>query len=425
MRVLLSLVFLSLMPLMALSQPAPQPLLEVEFKETEATPGQPLTLRLTVLVPTWMPEPPVWPEFDSPNVKVALPERASTAVSRPIDGETWSGVSRRYQITPMVPGTITLPASTIKIAYANPPATDPIPAELPVEAITLTGTVPKGAEGMDPFLAAQNLTLTQTIEGDTTGLKSGDSFSITVVAKADGLAAMFLPALISPDVPQGLRAYPTTPVVEDTSNRGEVTGTRTEKVSYVIEASVDGTLPGVSMDWFNLGSKVIETATTEETAVQATAPPPPTPKKEINWPRLVIVTLGATLTLLVSAWAVRRLLPRYRAWRSARHARFLASAGFAWDQLQKALTARDLTATHTALSLWQSRQPRIPEEQAAKISQAFADIGRARFGTHPGQTEDPYWQSLSSLLHSTKQSVAAQKKRAALPALNPSPSPSS
>jgi hypothetical protein len=146
-----------------------QPRLEVTFEENETVPGQPLTLRLTVLVPTFMPDPPVWPDFETPNLMVRLPSKASSSTSKSIGGETWSGISRRYQITPVVPGTFEIPAGAVKVRYRSLEGSDVLEATLPVPSQTVTGVVPEGAEGMDPFMAAEKLTLTQTVEGDTTG----------------------------------------------------------------------------------------------------------------------------------------------------------------------------------------------------------------------------------------------------------------
>ncbi|MCP4818083.1 MAG: hypothetical protein GY883_02770, partial [Shimia sp.] len=92
---LLAFLFLLLLPLAALAQDQ-DPLLEITFEERETIPGQPLTLRLTVFVPTFMPKPPVWPSFETPNLRIRLPERSTSPTSRTINGGTWSGVSRRY-----------------------------------------------------------------------------------------------------------------------------------------------------------------------------------------------------------------------------------------------------------------------------------------------------------------------------------------
>ena len=47
------------------------PILRTEFEETQAIPGQSLSLRLTVLVPIYMPAAPVWPAMEVPNVRAS------------------------------------------------------------------------------------------------------------------------------------------------------------------------------------------------------------------------------------------------------------------------------------------------------------------------------------------------------------------
>ncbi len=66
--------------------------LTVEPMEAEAVVGQPIVLRLTLLVPTFMPDPPTFPTFDMPGLVVRIPERASTPTSKTVNGETWAGM---------------------------------------------------------------------------------------------------------------------------------------------------------------------------------------------------------------------------------------------------------------------------------------------------------------------------------------------
>ena len=70
-----------------------QPVLRVAIEETETIPGQPINLRMTVLVPTFMPKPPVWPSFEAPNLLVRIPPRGGGPTSERIGGQTWSGVA--------------------------------------------------------------------------------------------------------------------------------------------------------------------------------------------------------------------------------------------------------------------------------------------------------------------------------------------
>ena len=134
---LLLILLLSLALPAAAQDTAAAPRLTVDFPETEAVPGQPLSLRLTVLVPTFMPEPPVWPSLETPNLLVRLPSRSTGPVSERIDGETWSGVSRHYRISPMVPGPMTLPPQEVVVTWQDLEASDVRQTTLTTEAVSL------------------------------------------------------------------------------------------------------------------------------------------------------------------------------------------------------------------------------------------------------------------------------------------------
>ncbi|WP_258087679.1 hypothetical protein, partial [Xenorhabdus bovienii] len=68
-------------------------------------------------------------------------------------------------------------------------------AELPIEALDVTGVLPEGAEDLSPFVAATKLTLKQDIEGTTEDMDAGQSFSRVLTAEVDGLSPYFLPTL--------------------------------------------------------------------------------------------------------------------------------------------------------------------------------------------------------------------------------------
>ena len=79
MRRLLALAMLWL-PLAAAAQQL-APLLRQEMDATATVPGQAVQMRITLLVPTWMPEAPVFPGFEAPNVMTRLPEGAAGPTS--------------------------------------------------------------------------------------------------------------------------------------------------------------------------------------------------------------------------------------------------------------------------------------------------------------------------------------------------------
>ena len=54
-----------------------------------------------------------------------MPARATTPLSERIIDDTWSGVSRHFRITPMVPGRFTIPPQEVIVTWADPDTNQP------------------------------------------------------------------------------------------------------------------------------------------------------------------------------------------------------------------------------------------------------------------------------------------------------------
>ncbi len=414
---LLAFLFLLLLPLAALAQDQ-DPLLEITFEERETIPGQPLTLRLTVFVPTFMPKPPIWPSFETPNLRIRLPERSTSPTSRTINGDTWSGISRRYQVTPVVPGTFTLPPSVLQVTFTDPEGGPERAADLPIDEMDVTGLLPKGAEDLSPFIAANSLSLSQKVEGTTEDMDAGQSFTRTLTAEVEGVSPYFLPTLTPDTALDGLRAYPETPAIDERDNRGLLSGSRSEKTTYLAETALAGELPDVSVAWFNLKSGKIETATVAAIPVSSKAAPPP-PNEPFDW-RQFLPTIAGLLIFGVGIWIWRRWCARpFANWRAARHAAHLASESYAFRQLQSACKARNLDAARSAYDIWSQRMPNTTADSEA-VTQAFLAIGRARFGDGAAHDDGQHWATLSAALVKARQTRRTmQASPAPLPPLNP------
>lgn len=410
-------LFLSIIVvLLALSAAAEEPLVEIEFEETATIPGQPLILRVSVLVPTWLPKPVVFPSFEAPNVLVQRSESATSPISRDIEGETWSGVSRRLNISPMIPGTFEIPAQQLIVTWAEPGQTDPLEKTITLEPIRIEGIVPEGAEDLDPFLAADGLSLTR--EGDDTAmpLKAGDSLTLTVTAQIEGTAAMFLPELIPSVQIAGVAAYRAEPVLVEHEDRGKRSGTREESLSLVAESGGSGAVPDISLQWYNISSKKVETARLEGFDVSVDAPV--AQEDRISVQRIAAYAGIAALLLLAFAIVARWILPRVFILRAARRSRFEASEAFAFAQLKAAVTARDIGQTYRAFDIWAARSLGNPHENTV-LKSAFSDLGAARYGAEKAK-EDMAWVGLLKALDRARsKSRHARSATVQLPPLNP------
>ncbi|MBP7002187.1 BatD family protein [Amaricoccus sp.] len=401
----------------AASAQAPTPRVEIALTpEAPVTVGTPLTLAVTVLVPTFMPDPPVWPDFQIADAITRLPPDASRSLSQRIDGQTWAGVRRAYEIIPQRAADFALPPAEITVTYADPETNAPTTVQVPVPEIAFSATVPAGAEALDPFVAAASLTLTATAEGLPEAPHPGDALTLTLTVTATGAEAMLLPPLAAGiPTPAILRAYPGEPALADTPGQrgGPATATRTETVTYVVEAPGAATLPAVTLAWWNTTTGKVETATTDPVQITVAAPPgwqpPGTVAAPPRWP-LVAVALVLVLAAIGPGLArrARRLL--------AEHAR---SEPVAYRRLTRVLRAGDAAALRPALADWRaaagSHGPLPPDLEAA-----LTRIERHRYGPAPSSRPDPA-PALRALAAMRRDARPAGRRHDDLPPLNPPP----
>jgi len=402
-------------------------LLRTRFDESIAVPGQILLLEVTILVPTWMSKPPQFPGFDLADVSVRLPEGSSRPAMERIEGETWSGVSRVYQISPLVVGKFRLPPHDVVITYADPETRAPIVVTLQTGEFVFEGRAPAGAEDLDPFIAAQTLSLEETIEGDPKNLEPGDAFTRVVSARLTGASPFFLPPLIAPFRADGLAAYPKEPSFTESGDRDRdgTSGARTESVTYVAEAGGRFTVEPVRLRWWNLTTKEIEVSELPALEIISRGPPPVAispPLEPRDWLRAFI---AGGLIIVVGVGSGRWLWPRYARWRARRRALRLASEAFAFDQVVRAMKARSFGEALRAIEAWSRRAPTIPGEDHDRVFGSLERLGAQIYGRDGRTPSKREWsEALAALRRQRSQWLAEGRRRRArqgLPSLNPNP----
>jgi len=415
-RRILLVVLSAVFPATALAQAPARPIVEVEFPETETIPGQALTLRLTVLVPTWMPKPAVFPSMDVPNLRITLPERATSPTSKRVDGADWSGVTRRYLVSPMVPGRFTIPKQTIEVIFARPDTpSEQEKASVTFGPLTLQGLVPEGAEGLAPFIAASDLTLTQEVSDKTEDLKSGDGLKRTVIAKVTGASPIVLPPLMALPKIEGFAAYAEEPLIEEYQNRDVLSGTRRETITLMAQGDGSGELPAIEIDWYNLDSEEIETAFLDAIPISATgSPASPTDLLTPERLRAALMALVALMALLLAGYlAGPTLVSAYR----VRRARYLSSKAFTKKTLLKAVRLKDYPGAASALRTWLDSPPETRPRDRVFVEEAFRLVSASRFGHEVQPENSEQWQALEQAVRHSRASKPQTDR--ALPALNP------
>ena len=396
-----------------------QPLMEVEFETREVVPGQSVPLRLTILVPTWMPEPVEFPDFEMPNLRVRLPGRSTFPTGRRVGSETWSGVVRTYQLTPLAPGLFEIPPQEVEITYAEPGGIEPITVVLQTDPMVLSGVVPEGAESLRPFIAATSLTLEQEVSPKTRDLAPGEGIERIITARIAGSSPFSLPRLMPDHHVPGMRVYPDAPSVVENEDGGSLSGIRIERIMLMAEGDGAGEAPEVAVRWYNLESGTIETSRVPGFDVTVIAPPPPPAPPDYG--RIARNALFALVAAAALFWLLRRIWPSVDALLQARRQRYLDSERYAFGRLRESIQSRNYTQALAGLEAWAALLPGTDPSRDNKVSAALDAIGRAHYSPSPTPEGRKVWGELYAALCEIRQT---SKKRSsqltgALPQLNP------
>ncbi|WP_299475767.1 hypothetical protein [uncultured Roseibium sp.] len=401
------------------------PIVKTSLSEETAIPGQAIIFRVSVLVPTWMLSPPVFPSFEVPNVAVRLPSRSAQPVSETVDGETWSGVSRAYRLYPMVPGRFSIPADEIQVTYADPQTREPIVVKVPIDTFEIVGEVPEAAKTLDPFLAANSLSIDRKIEGDAEALNPGDALTLTTTIKVGGVSPMFVPPL--PPIPsdQGYSTYAKEPVVTEKEDRGVLSGERTQSVTVIAENQGTYDIPELALSWFNLETGKIETATAPGLSLTITgaAATPTSEESPLDWKPFAYSGLASALVIFALYRLSNLFLPQLRRALRQHRARYQASETYAYKLLMKEISQRNLAGVEHAGLRWKSlagaQDPTInwkPFEDALLTVRAPAYIS-----VPPGGKSGDFgnWQSLEEAVRDTRVNTKKNRKSASRQPLRP------
>jgi hypothetical protein len=384
-RVLLSLVLALLALTVAHAQTsAPQPLVRTTIDPERVVVGQKATLRIDVLAPNYMTRPPELPDFQVRNA-VTRPLQ-SVNINEQQGGTGYAGVRFEFAIYPQEPGAYAIAGQNLTVHYAaEPPATRD--ADLALPPIDFTAFVPDTATAVRPFVAAERLTVTQTVQRSSEQLRTGDSLTRTVTINAEGTPAMLLPPQTFTAI-DGLALYPAQPALDDhTDGRTDVlTSARTDSATYVLQRPGKYVLPAVDVGWWNVGEQRVERAHLDAIAIEVAANPdmPVASAKQgarRDWDGVVdfiwrhwLLAAIAMAALGAAIWIAPRLTRAIRARYQERRDAHLQSEAWSFHQFRRAAASGNAAAAYFALLNWLQRFRSIaPIDSTSSLKAAAGD----------------------------------------------------
>ncbi|MGO4333153.1 hypothetical protein, partial [Cupriavidus sp. M-11] len=352
--------------------------------------GQPVRLVVDALTTNWFTQAPVFPALDIPGAIVSPPGDDASNLSEDIGGQRWFGVSRSYIITPQSGGDLAIPPLELTLQVGE--AAGPVKVRTPPLTLAIKA-VPR-PPGAGNAIGTVRLEVRQTLDRDLRALKQGDAFTRTIEISADGVQAMLLPPTVFAPV-SGLAVYPKAPRVEDISRerQGFLGGHRIDAATYVVQRPGRYTLPGVSVQWWDVRAGRLRTASVPPLHFSAAAGGGYQPAVAIpgespaalggGTSRFAVRQVaGAIVAVALLAFAAWLLLPRLRLlWaraRASRRRRLLARDGSeraAFMRLRRALRGSGQGAPG-ALYAWLDR---LAAKRGSGLAgpATLADAGRA------------------------------------------------
>ena len=198
--------------------------------------------------------------FNLPEVSGAFLMQTDTTTikfSENTDGETWQVIRYPLALYPQKSGQLEIPPITVRFITSAGFGSTEKAFEFQTKPLQLSVKLPPGVKEGELLVTTTSFELEYDWQPESGAAKTGDAFTLTVTRRADEISAMLLPPLPVFRT-EGLAAYPQAPVVNDKTNRGDLTGERTDSIIWVAEKPGNYNIPGIRFQWWDPNSRELK-----------------------------------------------------------------------------------------------------------------------------------------------------------------------
>jgi hypothetical protein len=247
-------------------------------------------------------------------------ESQGTRLSETVEGDSYSGQRYEFMLFAQRGGKLTVPAVPVDVEIKTWGAGGSTRIErMSLAAIDFVALTPPGAEDLRGLISSGNFTANQTWEPETENPVVGDAIKRTIRLRAEDVSGMAFAPMRYSEI-EGLGIYPGEPVVDDNFARGDLSGSRREAVTYVLEREGNIEIPAVDFTWWDVDSEELKhivlpglslvvsggLATEPEAGEQ--------PYTRLSWSTLLAIAIAAVALIGFGG----RLLNRWSKWRNTR-----------------------------------------------------------------------------------------------------------
>ena len=171
-------------------------------------------------------------------------------LTQKIDNRDWQIVRYPLALYPQKAGPLEIPSIDVRFATSAGFGSARHDFEFATEPLQLSITAPPGVKQGELVVTTTSFELDYDWQPGSDISNTGDAVTLTVRRKAGDISAMLLPPLPVFRV-DGLAAYPQTPIVKDRTDRGDLTGERTDAVTWIVEKPGIYEIPGIRFQWWD------------------------------------------------------------------------------------------------------------------------------------------------------------------------------
>jgi len=354
-----------------------------------------------------------------------------TRLSEVFDGDSYTGQRYEYMIFAQRDGDLTLPATPVDVEITRWGADGGKNLQrMSLPIVEFTAHTPPGGDGLRGLVSTSSLTASQDWGPATGDAKVGDAVQRYVTLQAEDVSGMAFAPLQYTEI-DGVGIYPGEPTVEDEFNRGDLSGTRIEKVTYVFERTGDVQIPAIVFSWWDVRNSELQQVELPGRLLQIAAGAPnelataegavADQKFRPSWFVSSAVAIAVVFALLFGGSLMRRLV----AWREARK----HSEASYFRQVMASSRAGDQVAVLRCTMRWLDRIN--TSSDPARLEQFLLEYGDEQTlkaasklsGTFSSPTNKSHVTLLTNgLKHARTRWLRVQKQQnraeAVLPALN-------
>lgn len=229
--------------------------------------GQRVVLRIDVLGKDSWAQLPKLPTVQVPGAIVFVPPNQNLRLSETVKKANYTGQRYEWWIYPQNAGELQIPEVAVQVVRKNfGSAETPDPVESQSDPHTVQITRPDGVVVNGPLITTPSLEADQSWSDRIDALSAGDGVTRTIVRVIRDAPSLVLPP-IEFQTPAGAQSYIKQADTSDKIQRGDLTGRRTDAVTYTFPRAGEYQLPAIDVHWFDTKSKTLRTVTLDGQSV--------------------------------------------------------------------------------------------------------------------------------------------------------------